>query len=93
VQHAKDLGDMWIDTMRNVGAYWLGQKTFSNAMTMTSGSGTTWTWTLPDDFPPGHYLRVTVDGGTLTQNGVALAWDDHGYYEIALDEGSVTLSP
>jgi DMSO/TMAO reductase YedYZ molybdopterin-dependent catalytic subunit len=22
-----------------------------------------------------------------------LTWDDHGYYEVALDAGSVTLSP
>ena len=25
--------------------------------------------------------------------GTALGWDDHGYYEVALDAGSVTLSP
>jgi hypothetical protein len=59
----------------------------------TSGSDTTWTWTLPAHFPPGRYLRVKVDGGTLKQGGGALTWDDHGYYEIALDAGSVTLSP
>ena len=23
----------------------------------------------------------------------AAAWDDHGYYEIALDAGTLTLSP
>ena len=34
-----------------------------------SGNSTTWTWTLPANFPPGKYLRVTVDGGTVTQNG------------------------
>lgn len=44
-------------------------------------------------FPPGHFLSVKVDAGTLTQNGAALAWGAHGYYEIALDPGSVTLSP
>lgn len=52
----------------------------------------TWTWTLPDHFPPGKYLRVTVPGGTLKQGGSELVWDGHGYYEIALDAGSVTLS-
>jgi hypothetical protein len=44
-------------------------------------------------FPAGKFLRVTVDGGTLSQSGVIVPWDDHGYYEIALDAGSVTLSP
>ena len=93
VKHAKSTGDMWLDTITNVGAYWLGEKAFGSATTMTSGSDKTWTWKLPDQFPTGHYLRVTVDGGTLKQAGTALNWDAHGYYEIALDAGSVTLSP
>jgi hypothetical protein len=58
-----------------------------------SGSDKTWTWTLPGNFPPGKYLRVTVPGGTVKQKGVELAWDPHGYYEIALDALSVTVSP
>jgi peptidoglycan/xylan/chitin deacetylase (PgdA/CDA1 family) len=93
VQHAKSAGDIWIDSIVNVGAYWRGQKAFSQATSMTSGSDKTWTWKLPDHFPPGHYLRVKVDGGALKQNGQALPWDGHGYYEVALDAGSVTLSP
>jgi len=93
VEHAKSLGDVWIDSVVNVGAYWRAQKMFSTLTPTTSGSATTWTWTLPEHFPPGRYLRVKVDGGTLTQGGQALAWDDHGYYEVALDAGSLTLSP
>jgi peptidoglycan/xylan/chitin deacetylase (PgdA/CDA1 family) len=93
VKYAKSTGDMWIDTITNVGAYWLGEKAFGAATTMTSGTDKTWTWKLPDQFPTGHYLRVTVDGGTLKQAGNTLNWDAHGYYEIALDAGSVTLSP
>lgn len=85
--------DVWVDTLENVGAYWLGQKSFANALSDTSGDTTTWTWVLPDEFPEEKYLRVTVDGGTLTQNGQSVAWDPHGYYEIALDELSVTLGP
>jgi hypothetical protein len=77
----------------NVAAYWRVQKAFSQATTTMSGNDKTWTWTLPDHFPPGKYLRVTVPGGTVTQNGAALAWDSHGYYEIALDARSVTVSP
>jgi len=93
VKHAKSTGDMWIGTISNVGAYWLGEKAFGSATTMTVGADKTWTWKLPDQFPTGHYLRVTVDGGTLKQGGATLNWDPHGYYEIALDAGSVTLSP
>jgi len=96
VGYTKSLGDMWIDTMLNVGAYWRGQKTVSAVVPVTSGGVTTswtWTWTLPDHFPPGKYLRVKVDGGTLTQGGITLVWNDHGFYEISLDAGSLTLSP
>jgi hypothetical protein len=83
---------MWIGRVVDVGAYWLGQKAFSSATTSGTTSKT-WTWTKPSNFPPGKYLRVTVAGGTLTQSGQALAWNDHGFYEIALDAGSVTLGP
>jgi len=92
IQYSKD-NDVWIDTMENVGAYWMGQKVFADAMSETAGDSTTWTWVLPANFPTGKYLRVTVDGGTLTQGGTALTWDPHGYYEIALDDLSVTLAP
>ena len=93
ITHAKGLGNMWIGRLVDVAAYWLGQKAFGSATTMTSGSNKTWTWTKPSNFPPGKYLRVTVAGGTLTQGGQTLPWNDHGFYEIALDAGSVTLGP
>lgn len=93
VKHARSLGDVWIDTMVNIAAYWRGGRVFSTAKAATSGDSTTWTWTLPAHFPPGKHLRVTVDGGTLTQAGKPVPWDEHGYYEIALDAGSLTLSP
>jgi len=93
VAHAKSLGDVWIDSMVNVGAYWRGQKLVSAATPSAAGGGQTWTWKRPTGFPPGRVLRVTVDGGTLSQNGKPLTWDPHGYYEISLDEESLTLSP
>jgi hypothetical protein len=34
-----------------------------------------------------------VDGGKLSPKGKLLKWDDHGYYEIALDAGELTLAP
>jgi peptidoglycan/xylan/chitin deacetylase (PgdA/CDA1 family) len=92
VTHAKSLGDLWIDSMVNVGAYWRGQKAFPKTAT-TSGADQVYSWTLPANFPPGKCLRIKVDGGTLKQGDQTLAWDDHGYYEISLDAGSVTLTP
>jgi peptidoglycan/xylan/chitin deacetylase (PgdA/CDA1 family) len=93
VNHTKSLGDVWIDTVVAVGAYWRAQKMFTAVTPTTSGTSRTWTWTLPAHFPPRKVLRVKVDGGTLIQGGKPLSWDGHGYYEIALDAGSVTLSP
>ena len=97
IAHAKSLGDVWIDSMANVGAYWRGQKVLAAVTpTVTADKQTqsqTWTWTLPAHFPPGRFLRVKVDGGTLAQRGQPLTWNGHGYYEIALDAGSLTLSP
>jgi peptidoglycan/xylan/chitin deacetylase (PgdA/CDA1 family) len=95
IDYVKSLGDgnMWADTMENVGAYWVGQKLLTDATPAAGGDNTVWTWTLPDHFPPGKFVRVTVDGGTLTQGGRELTWSDHGYYEVSLDEGELTLTP
>src|SRR5262249_49487252 len=78
IAHAKSLGDVWIDTMANVGAYWRGQKVFSSLSPTIARNTQVWMWRLPEHFPTGKYLRVTVDGGTLTQRGRPLDWDPHG---------------
>ena len=93
MSHGKGLPDVWNDSVVNVAAYWRAQKMFSMLTPATSGASSTWTWTLPANFPPGKYLRVTVAGGTLTQGATTLAWDTHGFYEVALDSGTLTLSP
>jgi len=93
VGRARALDDLWIDSLVNVGAYWLGQKLLTAAAAVTSGERTTWSWTLPPHFPPKHFVRVKVDGGTLSQLDRPLAWDPHGYYEVALDAGTLTLAP
>lgn len=93
VEHAKSLGGLWIDSVVTVGAYWRAQKLVAASSPTTSGSNKTYSWTLPANFPPGKCLRVKIDGGILTQGGKELSWDGHGYYEVPLDAGSVTLSP
>ena len=93
IKHAKALGDVWIDTLVKIGAYWRGQKILQAVTPVQSGSNITWSWTLPAHFPSGMYLRVNVSGGTLIQNGKVLSWDPHGFYEISLDAGSLTITP
>jgi peptidoglycan/xylan/chitin deacetylase (PgdA/CDA1 family) len=93
VTYAKGFGDVWIDSVVNVASYWRAQKLFTALTPVVNAAGSTWSWALPEHFPPRKYLRVTVDGGTLSQAGKPLVWDEHGYYEVALDLGSITLSP
>lgn len=92
VDHAKRL-NLWLDTVANVGAYWRAQKQITTTKPISSGSDITYAWTLPDHFPAGLFVRVTVDGGTLKQGDTILTWDDHGYYEVALDSKTLTVSP
>jgi len=95
VKSVKDMGNIWIDSVGTISAYWIGGYNFSKLTATTSGTDKTWTWKTSDfatPFPPGKYLRVTTDGGTLKQGSTVLAWDDHGYYEVSLDAGTLTLS-
>ena len=91
--HGLTLGDVWNDSVVHVAAYWRAQKMFAALQPVVSGGVSTWTWTLPANFPPGQFLRATVTGGTLTQGTTTLAWDAHGFYEVSLDAGTLTLSP
>jgi len=76
---------LWAETITNVGAYWQGQKLISASATTSA------TWTLPAHFPTNMCLRITTTGGTVMQGGKSVPWDDHGYYQISLDAGSVTI--
>jgi peptidoglycan/xylan/chitin deacetylase (PgdA/CDA1 family) len=93
VTTVKAFGDMWMDSVVNIGAYWRAQQMFAALIPTSSGNDIIYKWTLPAHFPGGKFLRVKVDGGTLKQNNRILNWDSHGYYEVALDAGSLTISP
>jgi peptidoglycan/xylan/chitin deacetylase (PgdA/CDA1 family) len=93
MHHTRAAQNIWIDTLSRVAAYWMGQKIVSQATPTLSGKDYVWRWTLPPHFPTGMYLRVTVSGSKVSQNGSALPWDPHGFYEIALDAGSLKVSP
>lgn len=75
----------WVEGMSNIGAYWQGQKLISAAATTSA------TWTKPARFPANMCLRITTTGGTVTQKGQVIPWDPHGYYQIGLDAGEVTI--
>jgi len=75
----------WVEGMTNVGAYWQGQKLIPASATTSA------TWTLPAKFPPNMCVRVTTTGGVVKQKGETIAWDPHGYYQISLDAGAVTV--
>jgi hypothetical protein len=92
VKTEKQKKDLWIDSMQAVGGYWRAAHVFAKATKSSSGSDTTWKWTVPKNSPPNTCLRVKPDGGVVKQNGAAIPWDDHGYYEISFDAGEVTLS-
>jgi len=87
--YGKSRSDVWMDTMAAIGAYARGQQLLERA-TPTDNH---WTWTLPAHFPPGRIVRVTIDGGALSQETRPLAWDAHGYYEVALDAGTLAWKP
>jgi len=92
MNHAKSLGDVWIDSVVNIGAYWAGQKALANATSTRSGTDIIVRWKLPANFPKGRHVRVTVTGGTLKQEGQALPWNKGDYYDVALDPESLTIS-
>jgi hypothetical protein len=90
IGHARSLEDVWIDTVANVGAYWVGARLVRDAVPNVSSGVTTWRWSLPEHFPPGRFVRVRVEGGTLEQGTRTVPWDGHGYYEVALDAEELT---
>jgi len=89
IVRARDQGRLWIDTLENVGAYWLGQRIFSEVTPVTEGRQTTWSWTLPPGFPHGGSLVVTISGGVLTQGNATLEPDPQGRYHVDLDAGTL----
>lgn len=95
VAWAKNQGTVWLDSVGTISAYWVAEYSFNKLTPTTSGTDKTWTWKTSDfstPYPPGTYLRVKTDGGTLKQGSTTLSWDDHGYYEISMDAGTLTLS-
>jgi peptidoglycan/xylan/chitin deacetylase (PgdA/CDA1 family) len=89
IMHARATGKLWIDTVERIGSYWLAQKLFALLDAKGDESLKTWTWILPEHFPKGSYIRVKANSGSLSQNGVDLPWNDHGFYEVALDAGNL----
>jgi peptidoglycan/xylan/chitin deacetylase (PgdA/CDA1 family) len=93
IAHAKAGGRVWIDSVARVAAYRRMAETLRATPAVARGQSLTWSWSVPSSFPRGQTLRVTTGGGSLTQGGVPLAWNEAGYYEVAVDAGSLTWTP
>ena len=91
ISYTKTRGDVWIDSMVNIGAYWMGQELLENATETRSKYATTLTWTVPSHFPAGKYVRVISTRGRLEQGGHAIPLSESGYYDVALDPGKLTI--
>jgi len=89
IEDAKAGGQIYLDSVVNVASYWIGQRILQSSEARRSGDEVVWTWQLPQGFPKGKYLRVTIAGGHLSQGGAELPWDEHGFYEVALDDGTL----
>ena len=89
LDHARRGQRMWLDTVLSIGSYWYAARLFRALEAESVADGQTWTWTLPQAFPAGRYLRVAIPQGSLWQNGNELARHEAGFYEIALDVGSL----
>ena len=92
MNHAKLLGNVWVDTVANIGAYWRGQKILASTTPVVAARTTTWNWQLPAHFPAGKTLRVMIASGILSQNGVPLVKSTQGFYTVSLDARSLTLT-
>jgi peptidoglycan/xylan/chitin deacetylase (PgdA/CDA1 family) len=90
LEYGKALGTVWLDSVVNVGCYWMGARLLRQAPVSKDGS-LTWSWSLPKGFPRGHFVRV-VSAGQLSQSGGDLT-PVTGFYEVALDAGSLTWRP
>ena len=93
VDHAKAADDLWIDTFVNVGAYLRAERLFSGLKPVPLAAGVGFRWTLPHHFPPGKSLRIAVDRGGLSQNGVALQPEPGGVFTVALDAKELAWTP
>jgi len=92
IAYAKSGNELWIDTVANIGAYWLGQKIVAATVPTRSGDQLVWRWELPDHFPTGKVLRVITAGAVLKQNDQVLKKQPQGYYEIELDAGMLVMA-
>jgi len=91
VEGVRDGGLVWIGTLLDVGAYLIGQQLLAAAAPQVDGASSTWSWTLPDHYPAERCLRVR-SSGRVFQDGMPIAKDPLGYYEIALGAGHVTVT-
>ncbi len=93
LSHAQHGQKTWLDTVEAIGSYWFAARIFREITPVAHNGGLRWEWELPATFNSGHYLRASIAGGKLFQNGEILPQHKAGFYEIALDTGSLEWQP
>jgi hypothetical protein len=83
---------LWLGPVREIGAYWMAQKTLETARSQSQGNTTVWKWRRPSLFPAGTQLKVRpAKNSRLQQNGKELTPTADGTCSVAFDAGELTL--
>lgn len=91
VERTKSQGDVWIGTLKDIAAYWLGQRAFAEARVLEGPDGLSYVWDLPSHFPPGRTLLAEAPF-ELRQYGRSVVRDDAGNSVIELDARALTVA-
>jgi peptidoglycan/xylan/chitin deacetylase (PgdA/CDA1 family) len=89
---AEEKDRLWLGPVREVGAYWMAQKTLERTKPRTQGNRTVWKWQKPGLFPGGTRLKVLpTQGARLEQGGQTLQPAPDGTCSVSFDAGELTL--
>lgn len=84
---------LWAAPFREVGGYWMAQKTFEKSKPKQDGTTVTWNWEKPANFPTGVVLKVQIAGTGLkvSQGGTPLKATSLNTYLVSFDAKELTV--
>jgi peptidoglycan/xylan/chitin deacetylase (PgdA/CDA1 family) len=91
VRYAQALGDLWLGSVVDIGAYWLGAQAVRTAVPERDGDSLRYRWDLPGRFPPGRSVRIATRAQAVIQDGAPLVASEFGTYDVSLDARSLRL--
>ncbi len=90
--------DIWVDTLLNIGSYFRAQKEFEKALVSETEGEKKLKWKVPDLFPPGKILKITLGPQTgagshdeLIQGGRQLIMGKDGFYDLDFSSGELVI--